>query len=38
MLAIVIVEVPKDGSEERWLELPADQGYETACVPARINE
>ena len=28
----------KDGSEERQIQLPADQGHGAACVPASIDE
>ena len=38
MLAIVIVEISKDGSEERWLELPTEQGYGTVCVLPSISK
>ena len=38
LLADVIVEASKGGSEECWLELPTDQGYGATCVPASIDE
>jgi hypothetical protein len=38
LLADVIAEASKDGSKERWLELPTDQGYGATCVPASIDE
>lgn len=38
MIVDVIVGGSLDGSQESWLELPADQGYEATCVPASIEE
>jgi hypothetical protein len=38
LLTGVIVEVSKDGSQQRWLELWMNQGYGETCVPASIDE
>ena len=36
--ADVIVEVPKGGSKEHWLELRTDQGHGATCGLASIDE
>ena len=36
--AHVIVEVSRDDSEGRRLELPTDQCYGATCVPASVDE
>ena len=38
LLADVITETSKNGSEECWLELPTDQGYGATRVPADIDK
>ena len=38
LLAAVIMESSKDGSEERCLKLSTDHGDGATCVPASVNE